>query len=118
LISTIYRFDETKLQNRSIVGRQAHANEVRVGPLGQVCGFWTGDVSAVTSNGRLQDVNHQAAAAPPDLVWRLEDAGKTSLRWPFSLVVSNGYGFFSAITPEVVARAPARDRKCALLRRH
>jgi len=60
------------------------------------------------SNGRLQDVYHEAAAALPDLVGRLEETGKASIPDRlFALTISDDYGFFSTIMPELVAHLPA-----------
>ncbi len=60
------------------------------------------------SNGRLQNVYHEAAAALPDLVGRLEQADKASIPDRlFALTVSDDYGFFSTIMPELVAHLPA-----------
>ncbi len=61
------------------------------------------------SSGRLQDVYHEAAAALPDLVGRLEEVDKTSIPDRlFALAVSDDYGFFSTIMPKLVARLPAQ----------
>jgi hypothetical protein len=60
------------------------------------------------SSGRLQDVYHEAAAALPDLIGRLEEVDKASIPDRlFALAVSDDYGFFSTIMPELVARLPA-----------
>src|SRR6202022_2090568 len=60
------------------------------------------------SSGCLQNVYHEAAAALPDLVGRLEEADKASIPDRlFALTVSDDYGFFSTIMPELVARLPA-----------
>jgi hypothetical protein len=60
------------------------------------------------SSGRLQNVYHEAAAALPDLVGRLEQADKASIPDRlFALTVSDDYGFFSTIMPELVAHLPA-----------
>ncbi len=63
------------------------------------------------SNGRLQDVYHEAAAALPDLVGRLEEAGKASIPDRlFALTIADDYGFFSTIMAELVERLPAQAR--------
>jgi hypothetical protein len=60
------------------------------------------------SNGRLQNVYHEAAAALPDLVGRLDQADKALIPDRlFALTVSDDYGFFSTIMPELVAHLPA-----------
>ncbi|MGC2220865.1 MAG: DUF6880 family protein, partial [Methylocella sp.] len=60
------------------------------------------------SSGRLQDVYHEAAAALPDLIGRLKEVDKASIPDRlFALAVSDDYGFFSTIMPELVARLPA-----------
>src|SRR3984893_8977300 len=60
------------------------------------------------SNGRLQNVYHEAAAALPDLVGRLEQADKASIPDRlFALTFSDDYAFFSTIMPELVAHLPA-----------
>ena len=59
------------------------------------------------SSGRLQDVYHEAAAALPGLVGRIDEADKASIPDRlFALVVSDDHAFFSAIMPELVARLP------------
>ncbi|MGH7248616.1 MAG: DUF6880 family protein, partial [Pseudomonadota bacterium] len=59
------------------------------------------------SSGRLQDVYQEAAAALPDLVGRLEEVDKASIPDRlFGLAVSDDYGFFSTIMPELVAHLP------------
>ena len=59
------------------------------------------------SNGRLQNVYDEAAAALPDLVGRLEEADKASIPDRlFALTVSDDYKFFSTIMPELVAHLP------------
>ena len=60
------------------------------------------------SNGRLQNVYHAAAASLPDLVGRLDEADKASIPDRlFAPAVSDDYGFFSTIMPEVVTHLPA-----------
>jgi hypothetical protein len=60
------------------------------------------------SNGRLQNVYHEAAAALPDLVGRLEEADRASIPDRlFALAISDDYGFFSTIMLELVALLPA-----------
>jgi hypothetical protein len=60
------------------------------------------------SNGRLQDIYHEAATALPDLVGRLEETGKASIPDRlFALTISDDYGFFSTIVPELAAHLPA-----------
>jgi hypothetical protein len=60
------------------------------------------------SNGRLQNVYHEAAAALPDLVGRLEEADRASIPDRlFALAISDDYGFFSTIMLELVAHLPA-----------
>jgi hypothetical protein len=59
------------------------------------------------SNGRLQKVYHEAAAALSDLVGRLEEADKASIPYRlFALTVSDDYGFFSTIMSELVTHLP------------
>ncbi len=61
------------------------------------------------SSGRLQDVYREAAAALPDLVGRIEEVDKASIPDRlFALAVSDDYGFFSTIMPELAARLPAQ----------
>jgi hypothetical protein len=56
------------------------------------------------SNGRLQDVYHEAAATLPDLVGRLEEAGKASIPDRlFALTLSDDFGFFSTIMTDLLA---------------
>jgi hypothetical protein len=73
------------------------------------------------SNGHLQNVYHEAAAALPELVGRLEQADKASIPDRlFALTVSDDYGFFSTIMPELVAtcrRMPSIIGTSASLRR-
>jgi hypothetical protein len=60
------------------------------------------------SNGRLQNVYHAATAGLPDLVGRLDEAGKDSIPDRlFAPAVSDDYGFFSTIMPEVVTHLAA-----------
>jgi hypothetical protein len=60
------------------------------------------------SNGRLQDVYHEAAATLPDLVGRLEEAGKASVPDRlFALTLSDDYGFFSTVMTDLLAHLPA-----------
>jgi len=62
------------------------------------------------SSGRLQGVYREAAAALPELAGRLEEVDKASIPDRlFALGVSDGYGYFSAIMPELVARLPAHS---------
>jgi hypothetical protein len=60
------------------------------------------------SSGRLQGVCHEATAALPDLVGRLEEADKSSIPDRlFAPAVADDYGFFSPIMREVVEHLPA-----------
>ncbi|MGO9238892.1 MAG: DUF6880 family protein [Methylocella sp.] len=59
------------------------------------------------SNGRMQSVYHEAAAALPDLVGRLGEADKASIPDRlFALTVTDDYGFISTIMPELVTHLP------------
>ncbi len=60
------------------------------------------------SNGRLQEVYDEAAAALPDLVGRLDEASKASIPDRlFDLTLSDDYGLLCPVIPQIVAQLPA-----------
>jgi hypothetical protein len=61
------------------------------------------------STGRLQEVYHDAAAALPDLLGRLDETGKASIQDRLlTFAISDDYGFLSKILPNILAHLPPK----------